>query len=425
MITISKPYIETKEGTSFLTARITDDKRKKASVLWFSVDNEFGKYLCDDYADSFLLGLLPIAIKTQQDILIEGAASERLLYNTRHFLEPAFQKILSTNSKISIESQEICKKNYNSYGVGTGCSLGVDSLSTIFRHLEKGIENEYKLSHLTLFNSGQLGDYDLEASEKNFLNTIDEIKPFASKIGLPILAINSNLNSFYKDTGIIVTQTVAIRTIAFAMTVQKLLRHYIMASTYPIDKIKWDNFDAEHQEAAIIPLLESDNFSTFVGDPFASRVDKTAYIIKKPFVSNYLKVCWAEQTAFEVWHNTSFLENKTKVNCGWCDKCLRTLLAIEILNNGKLDEYAEQFELKKYYEYRNQFIKKIFKQRKTNVFYDELVNLIISHNYKKLPYGVLKTFKFKNFIDSHCKKMIKVLLHPHLLYSKVLSFIKR
>ena len=140
MITISKPYIETKEGTSFLTARITDDKRKKASVLWFSVDNEFGKYLCDDYADSFLLGLLPIAIKTQQDILIEGAASERLLYNTRHFLEPAFQKILSTNSKISIESQEICKKNYNSYGVGTGCSLGVDSLSTIFSHLERELK---------------------------------------------------------------------------------------------------------------------------------------------------------------------------------------------------------------------------------------------------------------------------------------------
>ncbi len=408
MITISNLRIEDKKELSYLFCDIQDDVKNKKTEVWFSVSSQYKEYLCTELADAFLLGLLPIAIKHNQDITVDAAVSPRLLYNLRTGIEPMYQKIFKKSGCTKITVRETKDINFNGKGVATGCSLGVDSLSAIYSHLEKDIVDEFKLTHLTLFNSGQLGDYDLEASEQNFLNTVEEIKPFAESLNLNILAINSNFNSLYKDTGIHVLQTVAVRTIAFAMSVQKLLRHYIFGSTYPIDMIKFDCLDTEHQEAAFLPLLSTENLSTFLADQYKTRVDKTAYIRTKPYVSKYLKVCWAEQTAYEVWQNTTFLEGKTKTNCGWCDKCLRTLLTLEVLNNGNLDDYKEQFELKKYYEHRDAYIKKIFAERKKNSFYQEIVDLIIEKEYP-IDKSVLRKYRRQNKKETQKSKFRSLL----------------
>lgn len=296
--------------------------------------------------------------------------------------------------------------NFNGTAVATGCSLGVDSLSAVYGHLENNVVEGFKLTHLTLFNSGQLGDYDLEASEQNFYNNVEDITPLANILNLPVLAINSNLNSFYKSSGIFVLQTVAVRTMAFALSVQKLIRYYIFGSTYPVNKIKFDDFDTECQEAALLPLLSTENFQPILADPFSTRVDKTRYVISKPLTSKYLKVCWAEQTAYEIWHNTMFLDGKTKANCGWCDKCLRTLLTIEVINNGNIEDYKDRFDIDKYYQYRDKYIAKIFAEKDKNVFYQEIVNLIIQEEYP-IPNYILKKYhrdlliqRFKNKLFS-------------------------
>ena len=228
MITISNLRIEDKKELSYLFCDIQDDVKNKKTEVWFSVSSQYKEYLCTELADAFLLGLLPIAIKHNQDITVDAAVSPRLLYNLRTGIEPMYQKIFKKSGCTKITVRETKDINFNGKGVATGC--GVVSLCSlkqffksfrmeIYSHLEKDIVDEFKLTHLTLFNSGQLGDYDLEASEQNFLNTVEEIKPFAESLNLNILAINSNFNSLYKDTGIHVLQTVAVRTIAFAMSV--------------------------------------------------------------------------------------------------------------------------------------------------------------------------------------------------------------
>ena len=146
------------------------------------------------------------------------------------------------------------------------------------------------------------------------------------------------------------------------------------------------------------------------------RVEKTKYIIDKPLVSKFLKVCWAEQTAYEVWHNTSFLNGKTKTNCGWCDKCLRTLLTIEVLKNGNLNDYREQFELNRYYEHRNMFVKKIFEERTKNIYYNEIVDLILRTNYP-IPSGILRRHNCqvrKERINQRIKSLIVRLVKKFL-----------
>lgn len=409
MIVISNIYIEDKNEFSYLICDISDDVRNIKTKLWFSVSSCSKEYLCDELADAFLLGLLPIAVKYNQNITVEAAVSAKLLYNIRTAIEPMYQRIFKKNGKTIISVHEVQSIVFNGNGVVTGCSLGVDSLSAVYSHLENDVVDGFRLTHLALFNSGQLGDYDLKASEQNFFRTVDEIKPFADSLHLPIIAINSNLNSLYKDSGIFVLQTVAIRTMAFALSVQKLIRYYIFGSTYPVDFIRFDKFDTEHQEAALLPLITTENFIPILADPYKTRVDKTAYIMTKPLVHKFLKVCWAEQTAFEVWHNTAFLEGKTKTNCGWCDKCLRTLLTLEVLNNGDLDDYKEQFELERYYQHREAYIRKVFAQRKQNVYYQEIVELILKKEYP-IKKSILKEYK-KQIRLEQLKNSLKSILY--------------
>ena len=71
MIRISKPRIEKNDNTTFLLSEVYDEVRNLRMDVWFSVDSIWGEYLCNEYADSFLLLLLPIAMKSRQGITID------------------------------------------------------------------------------------------------------------------------------------------------------------------------------------------------------------------------------------------------------------------------------------------------------------------------------------------------------------------
>lgn len=381
MIHISRPRIETKGDTTFLLAQVNDEARNLCMDVWFSVDKIYGKYFCTEYADSYLLLLLPIALKSQQDIAIDCPVSSKLYFNIQNTVQPLFCKIFGADKPIKINAPVNDNIRFEGKAVGCGCSLGVDSLSSFLKHYGANALPGYAVTHLTLFNSGQLGDYDLEASEKNFFKSVEELKPFSEAVKLPILAVNSNLNSFFKYSGVTLLQTFVNRTLACALSLQKLFGRYVYASSYTISQFEISTVDQSHCEASYVPLFSTHNFETILSNPMLNRVGKTEFISSNELTPEYIKVCWAEQTAYEIWHNTSFLEGKTKINCGWCDKCLRTLLTLEVLQNGNLDNYAGQFELKKYYEHRNKYIEKVFKERKHNYFYQEIVDLIIERKY--------------------------------------------
>lgn len=93
MIHISRPRIETKGDTTFLLAQVNDEARNLCMDVWFSVDKIYGKYFCTEYADSYLLLLLPIALKSQQDIAIDCPVSSKLYFNIQNTVQPLFCKI--------------------------------------------------------------------------------------------------------------------------------------------------------------------------------------------------------------------------------------------------------------------------------------------------------------------------------------------
>ena len=97
------------------------------------------------------------------------------IYNTslsatsqRHFSDG-----LGGDKAITIKANALIKRDFGGKGVGCGCSLGVDSLAAIKTHLEEDCPESFKLTHLTYFNAGAMGNKDLkkakEAYEKDLL----------------------------------------------------------------------------------------------------------------------------------------------------------------------------------------------------------------------------------------------------------------
>lgn len=64
MITIEHPSIILKGREAFLQAVINDEKRNNQILVWYSVQEHYGAFLCDDRADAFLLVALMYAMKS-------------------------------------------------------------------------------------------------------------------------------------------------------------------------------------------------------------------------------------------------------------------------------------------------------------------------------------------------------------------------
>ena len=402
MIVVEHPVIECKANETLLKANIKNEIFGSDFQLWFAVDKLYGEYLCDDRADAFLLAVLMAAMKSHQDIRIQAPVSRKLLFNINNTLQPLFTKMIPKSCCIRIEAQGGYCSTLQGRAVGCGCSLGVDSLSSLYKHLEENVVDGYRVSHLALFNSGQLGYMDKERNEQAFRRAVESIIPFANEINLPIVAVNTNLNELFVKAGFKTALCrILVSIICCPLALQKLFGKYVFASSYSIEDFKISQKDQGYTEAVVAPLLSTESTEIILSGAVMTRVEKTDYIRKNPLTKKYLDVCWAEQLASSACHQVKWLTDKTKKNCGWCDKCLRTLFTMELLGED-IREYEEIFDLKKYYAHKEEFIKTVLLKRNENAFYREIYNLMMEKKFE-IPRDIARSIK-KNTIKSKIQK---------------------
>ena len=397
MITIGHPYIEEGEHEAFLFAKIKDESRNKEYVIWYSVEKEYGKYLCNDYADAYLLLVLQWAMKSRQDIKVDAPVSSRLLFNINNTIQPLFEKMLVGSRRVAITAKTATEPCYEAKAVGCCCSLGVDSFSSFLRHRSDAVPVDYRVTHLTLFNSGQLGHVNMEGAEQSFRSAIQSLQPFVEEVGLPLVAIDTNLSEFYIDTDIKITNNDIDRTISCALAMQKLFGKYVFSSSYSVEHFTITDDDEAHIEAVFAPLLGTENMEVILSDPVMTRVEKTRYIADFPITKKYLDVCWAVQMSngkvFQE-QGTELLRNKKKKNCGRCSKCLRTMLTLDLL--GLMQQYEGQFDMDYYWTHKDWFIARVLTEKEHNVSFREIAELM-----EEVGYGVTTKTKRKMFFMKH------------------------
>lgn len=362
------------------------------TTLWFEVDNKFGKYLCDELADSFLCALLFFAMEHNENIEVVGVpASDILLFNLKNYFIPTISKNIKKYHQIDIICQgsnlQFDSKRYN----GTGISRGIDSFYTLDEFTNKCPE-DMKIDYLTFFNIGAHGEYDSNKAYPLYEKRMQSSKKFADNYGFKFLNVNTNISDFLLQD---FEATHTLRNVSIVFALQKLLKNYYYSSGISIEKFKISEKDPAYYDVYTMYLLSTNNVRFFSSGTALNRLEKTKVVATyKPSYKN-LSVCFMDDC-----------------NCGKCEKCIRTIF--EFYACGNLDKYSEAFDLKYFYDNINWYERKFFEYYflfDEELFYKSAYNEMKKNNIKMKKINMMKGFcvamyhKFRHFCGSTLKKI--------------------
>ena len=341
IIKIIRPSVlHSSVGTFRLVSNVTIDG--KCETIWFSVGEKYGRYLCAERSDAFLIGLLPVAMRRGLDIVCEAPVSERLLFQLRSTLLPLLAKYGKNVHEVKIASPVASEPIANAGGVGAGISCGVDSLHIVKNHSG----DEYpglKLTHLVLNNVGAFAN----ATGSDFQHqwTINLAHKFCKEYGYELILTDSNIFEFTnKDFEV---QHTYLNVFA-VHCLQKLWKVFYYGSG-GIDFMKgFTLVDHEHHDCSaydllLLDCLSTENLKIYSEGAAYERLDKIAHIVDFEPAQKYLEVC---------------VQGVGK-NCGRCGKCARTLLMLDYL--GALDKFAHVFDIDGYKKNRHWYLRYLYR----------------------------------------------------------------
>ena len=377
LVTIGKPRIDKIKNKSRLvsTLKLID----RTDELWMEVDNEYEKYLTTEKSDAFLIGLLHFAMRMHYDIKCEAPVSTELLYNLENHLIPTLKK--STAYKYytpTITCTTTNEPTINNNAVGTGMSLGLDSMHALFNHMPSG--KDYSLTHLLFgnfgnfkanYNSKELGIE--EGTKKIQTSLYNKAKKVATAAKLPLVFSDTNISDFYLRYNMYFE---SIHSYCMAFTVHslaKLFSVYLFGSGPDYNQLNFSKIDPAYYDSVSMPLLSVKGLQFYSeGAPF-DRMEKTQRIINFDIAQENLNVC--------VWE-----EN----NCGKCYKCQRTMLSLDLL--GHLEDFSAVFPVDYYKENFDEYLTWLAENMQKNESMDQpLWEAMQNSRYKEQFLKVVET----------------------------------
>jgi hypothetical protein len=274
-----------------------------------------------------------------EDIFLEGTISERLYYNLSGPYQKMLKFVIPSLHPVNIFPAEVQPAHQLGAGVAMGFSGGIDSFCVLADHYYADVLNGFKVTHLLFNNVGSHGTG--EHSRQLFQKRYARLRPVTERIGLPFIAIDTNMDSFYEGFDFQLTHTP--RNASIALLLQKGIKRFYYASTYHYSNaFVGPTYDMAYSDAIALPLLSSETLDMIsVGNEY-TRVEKTLKVAKIEESYRSLDVC---------------LQEGTTINCSTCWKCKRTMLTLEIA--GLLDHYADVFDMNSYRKVREKYIAEV------------------------------------------------------------------
>jgi len=327
MITISQPRIIKNDSYAQLESDIRIDD--SIQTLFFRVESKYVEYLSPERSDAFLVALLFHALDHGHDLHFVSPISSRLFYQVESTLIDFLISIYPERDmrRISIFSQLAHDTLPTAGAVGTGISCGIDSLAAVARQSDAKF-GSMCLTHLCFFNTGSHGETGSQEEQQLFEERRKRSITFCDETGYPFVEVISNIHEIV-DRNFGLTHT--YRNVSAVLALQKLFSAYYYASAYMAPSFLEHTDDPAYFEILLLPMLSTQNTNIYSSETSVGRYEKTRLVTEYPLSRKYLNVC-----------------NVKNINCGWCNKCLRTMLALESL--GKIDEFSEVFDVA---EYRN------------------------------------------------------------------------
>lgn len=358
MLTITKPVISRAGDEVRISATLSGQSGQQE--IWYSVNQAHADYLTAERADGFVLAALLAAMRTGEDIRVHGSLSEKLAYNINNY----YSKILSIVNpglrrvRVLADHLESGPVPGRQRGVATGFSGGIDSFCAVADHLFGDVPPGFRLTHLLFHNVGSHG----EAGRALFRRRYEKLRPLAEQWGLPFIAVDSNLDEILGWVRFLRTHT--LRNASAAMMLQGGIGRYLYSSGLQYsDCYVGDIYTCAYYDPVATPLLSSDGLECILTGAQYSRVEKTRIVSDVPASYFYLDVC---------------INQESEKNCSVCQKCMRTMLTLDIL--GKLHHYEQVFNLDEYKKRRQWQMAKVL--RADGTFAKEIASYAKEHGYK-------------------------------------------
>lgn len=223
--------------------------------------------------------------------------------------------------------------------VGTGISCGVDSLH-VMAHLPRGLE-QHRITHLAFNNVGSNGEG--ERAQQLYAARRQMAENFCREYGYELTSVNSNIMDVFEQDHFMT----CIYTCCFSIHVlRKLYSIYYIASSEPVFHFNLeDNHlrDASFYEGLFVSLCSVERLKIHCEGMTLNRLEKIRDISNYAPSYKYLNVC-----------------TRTAENCNMCEKCMRTLLALDGL--GVLDRYRSVFDVDYYLAHKQDYLRRMCKE---------------------------------------------------------------
>ena len=346
------------------------DAAAPAKTLYFEIRKDYGEMFSTDTYDAFFLIGLYLAMYHKTPLRIRGNVSKKLYKNATWYIQKILCDFSELLAPVDIVVDGFAPTKGTGLLIGTGISCGVDSLATIYDRFVKENDPDYRINSLFIFNCGTHGNYDAPHTQTVFESRINRAIAVADELGLPLVIIDTNLHRFRHEND---RPTVMFLSMySCVLSLQNAIKRYYIPSGCSYQGIKDFGDKAHHNDLAtacdsyLIPLIQTERTELIVDGCQRRRVDKIAAMTDWSIAQKYLNVCLIQKGA-------------DTTNCGKCSKCLRTLLALEIL--GKLDDFAQVFNVKDYVNEALMYKVRCMENVDTETFYRELVDLAAEKNF--------------------------------------------
>tara|TARA_B100001013_G_C24588161_1_gene433655 strand:+ start:107 stop:1138 length:1032 start_codon:yes stop_codon:yes gene_type:complete len=321
VIKILKPVIKVDNNKTVITYKYSYNSKE------YSFQNKFLSFIPNIYSgiEGLISLFIPHCILTGTEI-ISDISIDRNFYNNIQNLVPIFKKWhKNDNLSLNLNIPIINKERKLNRKVITTFTLGVDSFYTLYSKLDE-IDT---IIFIIGFDVKKENTYLLEQVFKN----LKEVSILYNK---ELILCESDIQNKVKHGDGFqwgpYFHGPALFSIIYSLS--NIFETFYIASTHPSkDDYIWGSL-----------FILDKNYSSFLKiehDGDLTRVEKLKYLLTKDIrCLNYLRVCYKNKRL-------------SKYNCTNCEKCLRTLYAIQILGyKDKAITFDKNICGEKYWEFR-------------------------------------------------------------------------
>lgn len=351
MIEIGKLRISSKGDRARLSADIVVDGVSRE--LWFEVEQKYGEYLCTERSDAFVVGILPLAFKTRQDISFVTAITDQLKDQLEHDFIDVVCQHQPTLYHVKLTGKTASPHYKTIEMVGTGVSCGVDSLFTIKRRLV-----EFDGKKFLLLNN--MTDPD-ESLAVRFDCLRRNAHSFAADAGIELIVSDSNYCGGIP--GLCAEGCTTYCNLFSVLSLQKLFSRYFIASGGPIRDFNFylqkGMFGTDCSDYDLLTLSACSTSSCrFIVDGLEERIKKVQALIDWPLAWNHLDVCFRHA------------DGKDGNGTYDCPKCMHTIVEILVAGGmSALEKFAPVFDVKYVKAHMEEYLADLIRIRMQNTEY--------------------------------------------------------